>query len=215
MSPIWRNFHHCLHWKFSCWQLPVQPVMTILWKWHFGFSVPVSNIAVHIRWTMSLQWRHNGLDSVSNHQRHNCLLSRLFGRRSKKTSKLRVTVLCAGNSPGTGEFPTQRASNADNVSIWWRHHVLTPKRWPVTRNICLGYAYVYQHSPLMYPYEYIESILRYPPEPGCQSQAISLGLGLQVLYSITNCTGNILGRFTNITSNRTRLQCSRYKQYTH
>ena len=23
----------------------------------------------------------------------------------------------------TGEFPTQMASNADNVSIWWRHHV--------------------------------------------------------------------------------------------
>ena len=23
----------------------------------------------------------------------------------------------------TGEFPAQRASNADNVSIWWRHHV--------------------------------------------------------------------------------------------
>ena len=45
-------------------------------------------------------------------------------RRSKKTSKLRVTGLCAGNSPGTGEFPTQRASNAKNVSIWWRHHVI-------------------------------------------------------------------------------------------
>ena len=47
-----------------------------------------------------LQWRHNGLDGVSNHQPHHCLLSRLFGRRSKKTSKLRVTGLCAGNSPG-------------------------------------------------------------------------------------------------------------------
>ena len=44
------------------------------------------------------------------------------GRRSKKTSKLRVTGLCAGNSPVTGEFPAQRASNAENVSIWWRHH---------------------------------------------------------------------------------------------
>ena len=43
---------------------------------------------------------------------------------SKKTSKLRVTGLCAGNSPGTGEFPAQMASNAENVSIWWRHHVL-------------------------------------------------------------------------------------------
>ena len=46
-----------------------------------------------------------------------------FRRRSKKTSKLRVTVLCAGNSPVTGEFPAQRASYAENVSIWWRHHV--------------------------------------------------------------------------------------------
>ena len=27
-----------------------------------------------------------------------------------------------GNSPGTGEFLAQMASNAENVSIWWRHH---------------------------------------------------------------------------------------------
>ena len=32
------------------------------------------------------------------------LLNRLFRSRSKKISKLRVTGLCAGNSPGTGEF---------------------------------------------------------------------------------------------------------------
>ena len=48
--------------------------------------------------------------------------NRLFKRRSKKTSRVRVTGLCAGNSPVTGEFPTQLASNAENVSIWWRHH---------------------------------------------------------------------------------------------
>ena len=44
------------------------------------------------------------------------------GADHKKTSNLRVTGLCAGNSPVTGEFPAQRASNAENVSIWWRHH---------------------------------------------------------------------------------------------
>ena len=48
--------------------------------------------------------------------------STVFRRRSKKTSNLRVTGLCVGNSPVTGEFPAQRASNAENVSIWWRHH---------------------------------------------------------------------------------------------
>ena len=71
-----------------------------------------------------LRWRHNGRDSVSNHQPHHCLLKRLFRRRSKNISKLRVTGLCVGNSPGTGEFPAQMASNAENVSIWWRYHLL-------------------------------------------------------------------------------------------
>ena len=57
--------------------------------------------------TFTLRWRHNGPDGVSNHLPHHCLLNRLSGRRTKKTSKLYVTGLCAGNSPGTGdsEFP--------------------------------------------------------------------------------------------------------------
>ena len=60
---------------------------------------------------------------VSNHQPHDCLLNRLFRRGLEKTSKLRVTGLCEGNSPVTGEFPAQRASNTENVSIWWRRRV--------------------------------------------------------------------------------------------
>ena len=56
---------------------------------------------------VTLHWRHNDHDGVSNHQPHDYLLNRLFRRRSKKTSKLRVTGLCVGNSPGTGEFPAQ------------------------------------------------------------------------------------------------------------
>ena len=73
----------------------------------------------------ALRWRHNGRDIVSNHQPHHCLLNRLFRRRSKKISKLRVTGLCAGNSPGTSKFPAQMASNAENFSILWRHHGIT------------------------------------------------------------------------------------------
>ena len=70
----------------------------------------------------ALQWRRNERDGVSNHQPHDCLLNGLFGRRSKKTSNLRVTGLCEGNSPVTGEFPSQMASNAEKGFIWWRHH---------------------------------------------------------------------------------------------
>ena len=44
------------------------------------------------------------------------------GADQKKISKLRITGLCAGNSSVPGEYPAQMASNAENVSIWWRHH---------------------------------------------------------------------------------------------
>ena len=71
---------------------------------------------------ITLLWRHNGHDGVSNHQPHGCLLNCPSRRRPKKTSKLRVTGLCAGNSPETCEFPAQMASNVENASIWWRHH---------------------------------------------------------------------------------------------
>ena len=71
---------------------------------------------------LALRWRQNRRDSVSNHQPHDCLLNGLFRRRSTKTSKLLVTGLRAGNSPGTSEFPAQMTSYAENVSIWWRHH---------------------------------------------------------------------------------------------
>ena len=91
----------------------------ILSSHQWCFRIP--GIAISQRDTAS-QWRHSGRDDVSNHQSHDCLFNRLFGRITKKTSKLRVSGLCAGNSPWTGEFPAQMTSNAENVSIWWRHH---------------------------------------------------------------------------------------------
>ena len=45
-------------------------------------------------------------------------------KKHQSSASLRVTGLCEGNSPMTGEFPSKRASTAENVSIWWRHHVL-------------------------------------------------------------------------------------------
>ena len=53
----------------------------------------------------ALHWRHNDYDGVSNHQPHAYLLNRLFKSRSKKTSKLCVTSLCVGNSPGPVNSP--------------------------------------------------------------------------------------------------------------
>ena len=50
-----------------------------------------------------------------------------------------VTGLCEGNLPVTGELPAQRASNAENVSIWWRHHVLhSPMLMDAQRHPLIG-----------------------------------------------------------------------------
>ena len=62
----------------------------------------------------ALQRRHNEHDGVSNHQSHDCLLNRLFKRRSKKTSKIRVTGLCVG------------------IHRW---PVNSPHKWPVKRKM--------------------------------------------------------------------------------
>ena len=69
-----------------------------------------------------LLWRHNGRDSVSNHQPHDCLLNVYSDTDQRKHQSSASLAFCAGNSPGTGEFPAQMASYAENVSIWWRHH---------------------------------------------------------------------------------------------
>ena len=66
----------------------------------------------------SLQWRQNDRDSVPNHQPQNCLLNRVFMRRSKKPSQPSITGL------GIHRWPAQRASSAVNNSIYWRHHVI-------------------------------------------------------------------------------------------
>ena len=55
----------------------------------------------------------------------------------KKTNQSSVSLAFV-RGPVTSEFPSQRASNAENVSIWWRHHVLVlalevivhaPEKW--------------------------------------------------------------------------------------
>ena len=63
-------------------------------------------------------------DGVSNYQPHHCLLNRLFGRRSRKASKLRVTGLCAGNSPGPVNSPhkgpvTRKMVPVDDPIMAW------------------------------------------------------------------------------------------------
>ena len=76
--------------------------------------------------TKTLHWRHNDHCCVSNHQSHDCLLNRLFWRKSKKTSKLCVTGLCAGNSAGPVNSPhkglvTRKMVPFDDVIMIYTH----------------------------------------------------------------------------------------------
>ena len=71
----------------------------------------------------ALQWCHNERDSVSNHQPHDCLLKRLFRRRaSRENIKAPRYWPLWGEFTGDRWIPPQRASKAENVSIWWRHN---------------------------------------------------------------------------------------------
>ena len=99
---VWRNTHHNRRGNYERMMVDV--------KTKLKFQISITMTSYLARWRLKSPT-------------HDCLLNRLFRRRSSKTSKLRVTGLCAGNSPVTGEFPAQRASNAENVSIWWRHHI--------------------------------------------------------------------------------------------
>ena len=82
----------------------------------------------------TLQWRLHECDGLSNHRRLLCLFNCWFRRRSEKTSKLRVTGLCVGNSPVTGKFRAQKANNVllfDDVimKLHQMYHIIELSRY--------------------------------------------------------------------------------------
>ena len=110
----WRNFDHLrLHWNTTgklSWNCP-----TLECHWR-------NSDYCSLHWNTT-GGRHTHQAHVVNQSSICARLKRHDGRTPKKISKLRVTGLCAGNSPVTGWIPAQRARNAENASIWWRHLV--------------------------------------------------------------------------------------------
>ena len=70
----------------------------------------------------TLQWRHNLSDGVSNHIVSIVYSTVCLDSDQRNHQGSATLAICEGNSPVTGEFPLQRASNVENASIWWRHH---------------------------------------------------------------------------------------------
>ena len=76
----------------------------------------------HSKTNHTIQWRHNDHDGVSKSPASRLFTQLFIQTQIKENIKAtRHWPLC-GEFTGTGEFPAQRASYAENVSIWWRHH---------------------------------------------------------------------------------------------
>ena len=98
----------CEYFADSFWMLSKQPANT-------GIRIHYNDVIIG---TMACQ-----ITSLT------IVYSTVYSGADKKKLKLRVPGLCLGTSPMTGAFATQMASNAENVSIWWRHHELLKDSW--------------------------------------------------------------------------------------
>ena len=161
---VWYNIHVAMWWEIK--STMVQSIGFYI-GWFKFCRIPISTFKLAWNWLVTLQWRRNERDGNSNHQPHDCLLNPLFSHRSKKTSKLCVTGLCAWYSPVTGEFHAQRASNAENVSIRWCHHEMA--NWgqrlvPVSSNV----SFINQIS-------YVKNVSMYRHNWLCCKSSMSMG----------------------------------------
>ena len=99
----WENNHaagdlrrHCTHYDVTVIR-HFCPMPVLKYRQHTStLSFLLHEIHMEFGSWNTVQLRHNWRDGFSDNQPHDCLLNRLFRRRSKKTPKLRVTCICAG-----------------------------------------------------------------------------------------------------------------------
>ena len=96
---------------------------------------------------VSLQWRHNGRDGVSDHQPYDCSLNCIFKEQIKENSQSAASQASVREIHRWPVNSLTKTSNAKNVSIWWRHHVNgkyfrkplypAPARWYCKGLLCM------------------------------------------------------------------------------
>ena len=151
---IWRNFHHRRHRKLSKRDLNVlsnlihcfddndfQKIAEMINSLPQMMSIKVANPSsltvltfLYFQWNLNhntpkIFWHHDDviIDAMASQITSLTIVyPTVIQTQIKENIKLRVTGLCVGHSPGTGEFPAQLASNAENVFIGWSHRELLP-----------------------------------------------------------------------------------------
>ena len=106
---FWQKYRHWLLWKLSNWKLSVQPVMKIAPKQQhspFHYSDVI---------TGAMASQITGASIV-----YSTVCSGVDQRKHQSSASL---AFVRGIHGWPVNPPSQRASNAENVSTWWRHHV--------------------------------------------------------------------------------------------
>ena len=174
--PVW---YHCLRYDYdntvsTSRRFSIKYLIQQTW-WVANGRLDVNRtLSQNIAGRMAFEWRHNERDNVSNHQHLDCFLKRLFRRKSRKISKLHVTGLCEGKPQVT----LQRASNAGNVFIWWRHHgvIISTAHWM----LCTVYIPKWHLTSWVGMKIFCQNIRRY-------SSPITKWLGVDKTDKMTHC----------------------------
>ena len=130
ISIWWR--HHALH-VYNlrvCRMFSTKPISWHNGKWH---TLLFTNNSSSVDWeNFSYHYNNIIMSAVASQITsltivYSIVYSGADERKSQSSASLAYMCVCVwgggGDSPVTGEFFAQRASNAENVSIWWRHHV--------------------------------------------------------------------------------------------
>ena len=105
LSTLFSTHHWALPTKYLCAYPEVNGYLLLCWCRLYVIVKPWSQDA-------------------SSHRQLNRLFNSLFRVIRKKHESPALLAICKGNSPITGVFPSQRARNAESVSMSWRHNGL-------------------------------------------------------------------------------------------
>ena len=120
---------------FWCWLGAVQATSIVRTNVHIVIDIYTS----YVRNELTKQWR---VKTQTGFPVKNALIDTPLQWRHKA---LHHWPLC-GEFTGTGEFPPQMATNAENMSIWWRHHAFMERECPFIISQVSDYTDIRLHS---------------------------------------------------------------------
>ena len=173
---VWRDLNYLIY--FPWWYISRQCIYYHVYSMNqvgrygrtclfFGRAINQFAAICVLLFRIPLQWRHNGHDSVPNHQPHDCLFNRLFRRMSNKIQKLHGTGPCVGTVNFPHKWPvTRKMFPFDEVIMHYYNIVMHIHRKPHPQlhisilNLLVIYCDIfilYPILPIITPYKWFRS----------------------------------------------------------